>query len=139
MIARLGNGAAGLAQAGVIDRHAHQAAATIGQGTSPHTRKQGSAVSQRQREWRKYSLDQLRCWRPWVQMMRDRQRRPTQTKAPRAWRVARRKVRRLGKTGSPVGDDLGPGGEECHRASGRKAKVFLPLRRKRSPAGNFSW
>src|SRR5208283_4995591 len=65
-----------------------------------HTPANKVCGSQRQREWRKYSLDQLRCWRPWVQMMRDRQRRPTQTKAPKAWRVARRKVRDWGKLGA---------------------------------------
>ena len=44
VIARLGNGAAGLAQAGVVDGDAHQAAGTIGQGAPPHARKQASAV-----------------------------------------------------------------------------------------------
>ena len=40
VIARLGNGAAGLAQAGVVDGDAHQAAGTIGQGAAPHAREQ---------------------------------------------------------------------------------------------------
>src|SRR5208283_579865 len=43
----------------------------------------------------------------------------------------------LGKTGVPVGHDLRPGGEQSHGASGRKAKVFLPVRRKRSPRATF--
>src|ERR1019366_11247 len=43
----------------------------------------------------------------------------------------------LGETRRPVGHDLRPGGEESHRASGRKPNVFLPVRRKRSPRATF--
>ena len=40
VIACLGNGASGLAQAGVVNGDAHQATRTIGQGAAPHAREQ---------------------------------------------------------------------------------------------------
>ena len=38
----------------------------------------------------------------------------------------------LREDGAPVGGDVEEGGLQRHRASGRREKVFLPVRRKRS-------
>src|SRR5208337_1138726 len=43
----------------------------------------------------------------------------------------------LRETGAPVRHDLRPSGQKSHRASGRKPKVFLPVRRKRSSRATF--
>jgi hypothetical protein len=43
-IKRLGNGAAGFAQAGIVDGHAHQATGTIGAGAAPEGVEQGLRI-----------------------------------------------------------------------------------------------
>src|SRR5438105_302800 len=58
------------------------------------------AGSHLEREKRKYSARQSRCWPPLVQMMRVRVRRPRQMRVAKACRTARTYVRRWGKHSS---------------------------------------
>src|ERR1019366_7091577 len=136
VIARLGNGATGLAQAGVVDRHAYQAARTIGQGPPPHACEQGLRFPTTTR------VEKVLA-RPTALLAAlgpDDARQTTPAHADQgAQGLARGATEgaRLGETGSPVGHDLRPCGEESHRASGRKPNVFLPVRRKRSLRATF--
>ena len=136
MIARLGNSAAGLAQAGVVDSDAHQAAGTIGQGATPHARKQG-------------------LWFPATTRVEKVLARPTVLLAALSPDDARQTAPAhadqgaqglahgaaygalLRKTGVPIRHDLRPGGQQSHGTSARKAKVFLAGRRNRSPRATF--
>src|SRR5208283_166880 len=136
VIACLGNGAAGLAQAGVVDRHAHQAAATKGQGSPPHAGEQGLRFPTATRVEKGLA-------RPTALLAALGPSDARQTAPAHADQGAQGLARgategaRLGETGSPVGHDLRPGGKQSHRTSGRKAKVFLAVRRKRSPRATF--
>src|SRR5271157_411834 len=116
--------------------NAHQATATVGQGAPPHAGKQRLRFPATTR------VEKVLA-RPTALLAAlgpDDARQTASAHADqRAQGLARGAAEgaRLGETGSPVGDDLRPGGEESHRASGRKAKVFLPVRRKRSPRATF--
>src|ERR1017187_7367802 len=136
MVARLGDGEAGLAQAGVVDRHAHQAARTIGQGAPPHARKQRLRFPATTRVEKVLAAPTALL----ATLGPDDARQTAPAHADqRAQGLTHGALERalLGETGGPVGHNLRPGGEEGHRASGRKPKVFLPVRRKRSPRATF--
>ena len=136
VIARLGNGAARLAQAGIVDGDAHQAAGTIGQGATPHTRKQrlGLPATTRVEKVLAAPTALLAALSP----DDGRQTAPAHADQ-RAQGLAHGAAHgtRLRKTGAPVRHDLRPSGKQSHGTSGRKPKVFLAVRRKRSPRATF--
>jgi len=136
VVACLGNGAARLAQAGVVDGDAHQAAGTIGQGAPPHARKQGLRFPATTRVEKVLAAPTalLAALRP-----NDARQTASAHTDQRAQSLAHGALEGalLGETGCPVRHDLRPSGKEGHGASGRKAKVFLPVRRKRSPRATF--
>src|SRR6516162_3146535 len=90
-----------------------------------------------QREWRKYSLDQLRCWPPWGPDD-ARQAAPAQAhQGTQGLADGAVKGTRLRETGAPVGHEGEPSGEQGPGASGRRPNVFLSVRMKRSPRAIF--
>ena len=136
LIKRLGNGAACLAQASIVDRHPHQAAGTIGAGTAEHGGKQGLGVPPAT------CVEKILA-RPTALLAPVRPDDARQTASAQAHQRTERLAHGaaqgagLGETGVPVRHDLRPGSQERHEASGRTAKVFLPVRRKRSPRATF--
>src|ERR1035438_6674656 len=136
LIESLGDGLASFAQLGVIDGHAHQAARTVLQSAAEYRREEllGTPLAAGMQKILRAPTAILAAVGP----DDSRQAAPAQTHQ-RSQRLtnAPLKSARLRKHVVPVLDDGEKGGEQTHRASGRRAKVFFSGRRKRSPRATF--
>ena len=137
VIARLGNGAAGLAQAGVVDGDAHQAARTIGQGAPPDAGEQGLRfpAAARVEEVLARPTALLAALRP--DNARQDSVGPYRPARPRlgAWRDGRCAAGGNWESQSATISDQA--GKRVIGPPGERRKCSWPVRRKRSPRATF--
>src|SRR5438128_1560151 len=136
LVESLWNAAAGLGQAGVTDGHSHQTAGAVVQSAAQNGGKQLLGLPLAARVEKVFPA-------PTAVLTTPGPKDAGQATASQADQRAQRlpygasKGALLGEHGAPVGDNVEEGGQQSHRGSGRKPKVFLAVRRKRSPRATF--
>src|ERR1700681_1099353 len=136
LVESLRNTPAGLGQAGVINGHTHQTAGAVVQSAAQNGGKQLLGLPLAARMEKVFPTPTTILTTPGPNDAGQATASQTDQRAERLPYGAL-KGALLGEHRAPVGDNLQKRGQQSHRASGRKPKVFLAVRRKRSPRATF--